>query len=229
MKNSTAVGYFVRVIFLAGLLLGSGAVQAAGGDGWARSHERVADRCFSRGKFEKALTLYERAAERAESEFLQAGLYAKAGRLCFMMRRYDASVRNFGRAMSLHGEILGEDDVCDYVDALRYSGKTKQAETVCMRYAYNSVFSRSQRYLNLLEALSMESLSSNEGYTISPVAGASTARSEYWIGEIDGDAFYAVSRNGFNDPGKRFYRNTEYYKVDSRRRFLKGWTKVLWR
>ncbi len=77
--------------------------------------ERRADRNFIRQKFDKAMAQYETAIRREKDEAGQAALHLKTARLYFMVREYGRASEHYDKAMSLRPDLLGVDDVCDYV------------------------------------------------------------------------------------------------------------------
>ena len=117
--------------------------------------ERRADRNFIRQKFDKAMAQYETAIRREKDEAGQAALHLKTARLYFMVREYGRASEHYDKAMSLRPDLLGVDDVCDYVDALRFQGQARKAEAICLDNAYKDIYSRYQRYQNTLEALAI--------------------------------------------------------------------------
>ena len=108
--------------------------------------ERRADRNFIRQKFDKAMAHYETAIRREKDEAGQAALHLKTARLYFMVREYGRASEHYDKAMSLRPDLLGVDDVCDYVDALRFQGQARKAEAICLDNAYKDIYSRYQRY-----------------------------------------------------------------------------------
>lgn len=186
----------------------------ANGDRKAERKEETADRRFLRQKFDRAMALYQKANALAESATVQAQLHAKSGRLYYMLRRYPEAVQHFGCAMVLEQESMTVNDVCDYIDALRFQGLAKQAEEVCLRYAFQNVYSRNQRYTNTLNALSMHHASGTNGeYEVQLEKTCNTPGAEYWIGSLKGQPYYARSDSRFNDPNKRFYYDTEFFPI----------------
>lgn len=97
-----------------------------------RAVERRADRNFIRQKFDKAMAQYETAIRREKDEAGQAALHLKTARLYFMVREYGRASEHYDKAMSLRPDLLGVDDVCDYVDALRFQGQARKAEAICL-------------------------------------------------------------------------------------------------
>ena len=117
--------------------------------------ERRADRNFVRQKFNKAMAQYETALKKEENLQNQAALHLKIARLYFMVRDYSWAIGHYEKAMELERDLFLVDDVCDYIDALRFQGQTRKAEAICLDNAYKDQYSRYQRYQNTLEALAM--------------------------------------------------------------------------
>ena len=175
--------------------------------------ERRADRNFIRQKFDKAMAQYETAIRREKDEAGQAALHLKTARLYFMVREYGRASEHYDKAMSLRPDLLGVDDVCDYVDALRFQGQARKAEAICLDNAYKDIYSRYQRYQNTLEALAMRhSVQEFPGFTAKRLS-LNTPNAEFWIGNYGEQPFYAISYSKFNDPGKLFFHRTHYYEL----------------
>ena len=117
--------------------------------------ERRADRNFVRQKFNKAMAQYETALKKEENMQNQAALHLKIARLYFMVRDYSWAIGHYEKAMELERNLFLVDDVCDYIDALRFQGQARKAEAICLDNAYRDQYSRYQRYQNTLEALAM--------------------------------------------------------------------------
>lgn len=178
-----------------------------------RKEER-ADRRFMNQNFDKAMILYEKAISIAASKQLQASLHIKSARLYYMLRRYPEAILHFGDAMNIQQSSLDVNDVCEFVNALRFLKQDKQAETVCLRYAYQDVYSRNQCYTNSLEALSMRHVPTSDiEYEVANLIDCNTPGAEYWIGILKGQVFYARSSNRFNDPDKRFFHDTKLFPI----------------
>lgn len=101
--------------------------------------ERRADRNFIRQKFDKAMAQYETAIRREKDEDSQAALHLKTARLYFMVREYGRASEHYDKAMGLRPDLLGVDDVCDYIDALRFQGQARKAEAICLDNAYKDI------------------------------------------------------------------------------------------
>jgi len=176
--------------------------------------ERRADRTFVRQKFDKAMTQYETAIQREENTESLAALHLKIARLYFMVREYNRASEHYSEAMELRPDLLGVEDVCEYIDALRFQGQTRQAEAICLNNAYKDVYSRYQRYQNTLEALAMRhSVQEDPGYSAKRLS-LNTDNAEFWVGSYDAQPFYAISYSKFNDPGKLFFHRTHYYELN---------------
>lgn len=145
----------------------------------------------------------------------RARLHLKIAHLYFMVRRYDRASVHYADAMALRPSLLEVEDVCEYVDALRFQGKDREAEAICLNNAYKNMYSRSQRYLNTLDALAMRhSVSEGEGLTVGRL-GLNTSNPEFWVGNYgSGQLFYAKSYSEFNDPGKVVFHRTHFYALD---------------
>lgn len=175
--------------------------------------ERRADRNFSRQKFDKAMGQYETAIKHEKEEDNQAALHLKTARLYFMLRDYPRSAEHYGKAMDMYNELFSVDDVCNYVDALRFQGLNREAEAICLDNAYKDIYSRYQRYQNTLEALAMR-----HSMTADPAFEArrlhlNTPNSEFWVGNFGNKPFYAMSQSVFNDPGKLFFHRSRYFDL----------------
>ncbi|WP_291530546.1 OmpA family protein [Bacteroides sp. UBA939] len=177
--------------------------------------ERRADRNFISQKFDKAMSQYEVAVKRVMDDDSKAALHLKVARLYFMVRDYKLASEHYGQAIELRPNILGMDDVCEYVDALRFQGKIREAEAICLNNAYKNIYSRSQRYQNTLEALAMShSIQEEPGYSAKRLS-MNSGNSEYWVGIYGDQPFYAMSYSQFNDPRKTFFHRTLYYELDA--------------
>jgi len=176
--------------------------------------ERRADRNFIRQKFDKAMSQYETAIEHEKSDLSKTSIHLKAARLYFMLRKYAQSSEHYGKALELNVDLFSVDDMCNYVDALRFIGESKKAEGICLNNAYKDIYSRYQRYQNTLDALSMNhSIVEDPGFTAKKLS-FNTPNSEFWVGNYGDTPFYAMSFSNFNDPGKLFFHRTHYYVLD---------------
>lgn len=176
--------------------------------------ERRADRNFIRQKFDKAMGQYETAVNREESDVNKAALHLKTARLYFMLRNYAESSNHYEKALELNNDLLSVDDLCNYVDALRFQGQNKKAEGICLNNAYKDIYSRYQRYQNTLDALAMRHAVVADPGFIAKKLSLNTPNSEFWVGNYGGQPFYAMSFSEFNDPGKLFFHRTHYYVLE---------------
>ena len=175
--------------------------------------ERRADRNFVRQKFNKAMAQYETALKKEENMQNQAALHLMIARLYFMVRDYSWAIGHYEKAMELERNLFLVDDVCDYIDALRFQGQARKAEAICLDNAYRDQYSRYQRYQNTLEALAMRhSVQEFPGFTAKRLS-LNTPNAEFWIGNYGEQPFYAISYSKFNDPGKLFFHRTHYYEL----------------
>lgn len=175
--------------------------------------ERRADRNFVRQKFNKAMAQYETALKKEENVQNQAALHLKIARLYFMVRDYSWAIGHYEKAMELERNLFLVDDVCDYIDALRFQGQARKAEAICLDNAYRDQYSRYQRYQNTLEALAMRhSVQEFPGFMAKRLS-LNTPNAEFWIGNYGEQPFYAISYSKFNDPGKLFFHRTHYYEL----------------
>lgn len=196
------------------LFLTSGSVPAVPKERKVSRIEKRADRNFIRQKFDKAMSQYGLAVRREKDEEGQAALHLKIARLYFMVRNYPYASDHYARAMELRGNMLLVDDVCNYIDALRFQGLTREAETVCLNNAYKDRYSRYQRYQNTLQALAMQhTMEAEPGYYVKRLS-LNGANSEFWVGVFDGQPFYGMSYSRFNDPDKLFFHHTHYYELN---------------
>ena len=97
--------------------------------------ERRADRNFVGQKLKKE-----------ENVQNQAALHLKIARLYFMVRDYNWAIEHYEKAMEQERDLFLVDDVCDYIDALRFQGQARKAEAICLDNAYKDQYSRYQRY-----------------------------------------------------------------------------------
>ena len=176
--------------------------------------ERRADRNFIRQKFGKAMVQYETAIARETSDLNKASIHLKTARLYFMLRDYDNSSVHYAKALELHDDLFLADDLCDYIDALRFLGNNKKAEGICLNNVYKDIYSRYQRFQNTLDALAMRhAIIEDPGFAAERLP-LNTPNAEFWVGNYGKEPFYAMSVSDFNDPGKLFFHRTHYYRLD---------------
>lgn len=176
--------------------------------------ERRADRNFVKQRFDKAMILYENAINREKNLEARLALHLKIARLYFMVREYKHASEHYGKVMESSPDLLEVDDVCEYIDALRFQGQVRQAEIVCLNSAYKDIYSRYQRYQNTLEALAMRHSLQQDPNLAAKRLSLNTNNSEFWVGSYDRQPFYAISYSNFNDPEKLFFHHTHYYELN---------------
>lgn len=178
--------------------------------------ERRADRNFIRQNFDKAMALAEEALSKEVNAENKASMHLKTARLYFMLRNFVAASEHYASALEMRSEMLTIEDVCDYIDALRFQGLNRKAEAICLDNAYRDPYSRYQRYQNTLQALSMShSIKDERGFHAERLE-LNGDNSEFWINSYKGNTFYAISYSPFNDPGKLFFHRTRYYSLEMR-------------
>ena len=176
--------------------------------------ERRADRNFIHQNFDKAMALAEEALSMETNTDNKASMHLKTARLYYMLRNYVAASEHYASALEMHSEMLTMEDICDYIDALRFQGLNREAEAICLNNAYRDPYSRYQRYQNTLQALSMRhSIEDEKGYHAERLE-LNGEHSEFWINRYEGNTFYAISYSPFNDPGKLFFHRTRYYTLE---------------
>lgn len=198
------------------LVVNCTAVQAQNQDGYnkkAIKKERKADQQFARQQFDKAMLSYEGIFKSTLQTDQAARLHLKIARLYLSLLDYPQAIPHFDQAMLYNKTLFNLSDVSSYLDALRYSGQKIKAISVAMQYAYSDVYRTDQRFQNILHALNYEGGFMPLGipeYSIRKAWGKSSENSEFWIGNIQGEIFYAESNSPFHDPGKRFYHRVFY-------------------
>lgn len=186
-------------------------------DNKARKTETKADRKFVEQNFEKAMKLYESALKDAKTEVYTATLHLKTARLYLTLLDYKASIPHYDAAISTNDNLFTAVDICNYLDALRYSGEKSKAIKVAREYAYRDVYKKDQRYLNILHALNYEDGFLPVGtpeFNVQKLDKFNTPYSEFWVGKMKNEYFYATSSSQFHDPNKKFYHRTRYYSLD---------------
>ncbi|MDU1891380.1 MAG: OmpA family protein [Dysgonomonas sp.] len=186
-------------------------------DNKARKTEQKADRKFVEQDFDKAMELYESALKDAKTETYSAILHLKAARLYLTLLDYVSAIPHYEIAMQTNEDLFTSVDICNYLDALRYSGRKLEAIRISRDYAYKDIFRQDQRYLNILHALSYEDGFMPVGtpeFEIERLDKMNTPFSEFWVGKMKNEYFYATSNSRFHDPNKKFYHRTRYYSLD---------------
>lgn len=188
-------------------------------DRYAKNIEQQADRKFIEQNFDKAMKKYESAFKRPLSEQYSSALHLKIARLYLTLLDYKASVPHYESAMSLSENLFSIEDICNYLDALRYSGQKIKAMSIANKYANLNRNNPNQRYQNILHALNYENGFLPIGlpeFFVRPVESVNSNNSEFWIGVVDNKCVYATSNSSFHDPHKSFYHHTKYYSIDEK-------------
>lgn len=181
-----------------------------------RRMEAKADKTFIKGNFDKAMETYDKAEAALADGLQKYNLKLKMARLYVLLQQPDKAVDYYTTVYNACDTLLSVDDVCFYLDALRQNDSAQSAEVVARRYAFKSSYSRNQRYLNTLSALSNQHYYYNKGqsdYSVKMV-GQHTDMPEYWVGKYNGKLFYAASRSRMQDPMKIYYHQTQYFLLD---------------
>ena len=211
-------------------LSASAAPKENGRDGEQRSPRRsratrlemLGDRSFINNDYEQAMRRYERSAQRVENsdrdEWLRMQL--KMGRLYSLLQQPEKAVDHFRAIYTERDTLLEVDDACTFIDVLRRLNMTQEAEVVARHYAFRTPYSRNQRYLNTLNALSNQHHYYGKGDSdfAAILCEASGPKAEYWLGEWDGQMFCAASGSQMLDPRKIFFHRTEYFAIDEQGR-----------
>ncbi len=201
------------------------AKQQSKQDNKARKTEMKADRKFVKQEFEQAMKLYESAFTKKASDTYTALLHLKTARLYLSLLNYTASIPHYEKAMELNEDLFTASDICNYLDALRYSGAKIEAIKIARNYAYRDVYNKDQRYLNIVHALEFEDGFMPVGvpeFIVERLDKGNTPFSEFWIGKMNDEYFYATSNSKFHDPNKKFYHRTKYYSLDENSEFSIG-------
>lgn len=196
------------------LLLLAGSVPSTAQERKLSRIERRADRNFIRQKFDKAMAQYETAIVREVNDLNRASIHLKTAHLYFMLRDYANASVHYEKVLALSSDLFSANDLCNYVDALRFRGENKKAEGICLNNAYKDIYSRYQRYQNTLDALAMRHTMTETPEFVAKKLSLNTPESEFWVGNYGEEPFYAMSFSKFNDPGKLFFHRTRYYVLD---------------
>ncbi len=179
--------------------------------------EGKADRKFVEQDFDKAMKLYESALKEAKTADFTALLHLKTARLYLTLLDYTQSIPHYEAAMQADESLFTSVDVCNYLDALRYTGEKSKAIILAREYAYRDAYNKDQRYQNILHALNYEEGFMPVGvpeFRIQKLDKVNTPYAEFWVGKMDDEYFYATSNSRFHDPNKKFYHRTKYYSLD---------------
>lgn len=208
--------YKILMAFMV-LLFASGQTTFAASGYRYKQIESKADKAFVRGDYQKAMKLYEHADEKTqEGTADKFRLELKMARLYTLLQQPDDAIRFYDAVHLGADTLLSVNDVCFFIDALRQSGQSQRAEVVARSYAFKSPYSRNQRYLNTLQALSNEQYYYAKGDSDFKVAllDKSGPFPEFWLGTWQGKTFYAISHSPIQDPLKIYYHRTQYFAMN---------------
>lgn len=220
MFHQSRISYILLFFFLLPIAVSSRDTdprEVTHEDRKAQKVERSADKKFIQKDFHQAMEIYEKAFQLPLSNEYQAALHLKTARLYLNLLNYPAAIPHYEATMTLSEGLFNSMDVCNYLDALRYSNQRIRAMSIARKYTYQDVYHQDQRYQNILHALDYEdgflSIGAPE-YSVRAVKGASTANAEFWVGAKGDKYFYATSKSQFHDPNKRFYHRTSYHMLN---------------
>ena len=189
------------------------------GDRRARSVEVKADRSFARQDFDKAMHIYETVfKDNTLSPDYSARLHLKTARLYLTLLEYTSAIPHYDAAMALNDDLFNTHDICNYLDALRHSGLKIKAIGIAQKYAYRDAYHSDQRFQNILHALNYEDgflpIGAPE-FNIHALEEFNTGNAEFWVGQVQGNYFYAASNSRFHDSHKKFYHRCQYLPLSS--------------
>lgn len=206
----------ILMLFLSLTIMGEDIKKETEGDKRAKGIESRADRKFVRQDFDEAMAIYETAFKHSLSTEYGASLHLKVARLYLNLLDYAAAIPHYESAMAISTDLFSSVDVCNYLDALRYSGQRMKAIGLARRYAFRDAYHSDQRYQNILHALNYEGgflpIGTPE-FSVRALDKANTPNSEFWVGVKAGEYFYASSQSRFHDPSKKFYHRSNYYSL----------------
>ncbi|MCC8174393.1 MAG: hypothetical protein LIO65_08540 [Odoribacter sp.] len=160
----------------------------------ARKIEKRADRMFIQQGFSEAMDVYNFIIENVGgglSNSYKVDLNLKMARLYISLQDYPSSIKHFEAVKQLEPNRLSVNDVCSYLDALRYVGDTHKALLISRNYVYEDVYSKSQRYLNILQALTYQhnvGMRPGNEFDVRKL-DVNTPNAEYWIGSFKDEFF----------------------------------------
>ena len=172
------------------LLTASPGVQAA--PGWWRTlfgparSEPVADQAFIKGKYDKAMQMYQQAYKHIPgTDERKDRLALKMARMYVLLQQPEEAIRYYRSVYERVDTLMSVDDVCFFIDALRGSDQRQMAEVVARHYAFTRPYNRNQRYLNTLNSIANQQYYYQRGdsdYAVEKLE-SSGPLPEYWIGE----------------------------------------------
>lgn len=223
MINNILRSYILFLLFFASLSAAGDEIRdETEGDRRAKGIESRADRKFVRQDFDEAMAIYESAFKNTLSAKYGGALHLKVGRLYLTLLDYVAAIPHYESAMAIASDLFTSADVCNYLDALRFSGERMKAIGLARRYAYRDTYHSDQRYQNILHALNYEGgflpIGTPE-YTVRGLDNANTSNSEFWVGLKGNEYFYASSKSRFHDPSKKFYHRSNYFSLNENSEF----------
>ena len=186
-------------------------------NGRARQIEAKADRSFVKGDYSRAMINYRRADARLAESNQKYALKLKMARLYTLLQEPKETIHYYDTVQSMADTMLTVNDICFFIDALRQNGEAQRAEIIARKYAFRNPFSRNQRFINMLQSLSNNRYYYAKGgsdYEVK-IFERNTELPEYWIGNWEGDSFYAASHSRMQDPLKVFYHRTQYFALNS--------------
>lgn len=217
MINNIIRSVFLILLFFISLsAIGDDIKNETEGDRRAKGIEARADRKFIRQDFDEAMVIYETAFSHALSSGYGAALHLKVARLYLTLLDYTKAVPHYESAMAISGNVFSTADICNYLDALRFSGQRMKAISLARRYAFRDTYHSDQRYQNILHALNYEDGFLPIGmpeFTVRSLDKVNTSNSEFWVGVKTGEYFYASSKSRFHDPNKKFYHRSNYFSL----------------
>lgn len=217
MINNIIRSTFLILLFFTSLsAIGDDIKNETEGDRRAKGIEARADRKFIRQDFDEAMTIYETAFSHALSSGYGAALHLKVARLYLTLLDYAKAVPHYESAMNISGNLFTTADICNYLDALRFSGQRMKAISLARRYAFRDTYHSDQRYQNILHALNYEDGFLPIGmpeFTVRSLDKVNTSNSEFWVGVKAGEFIYASSKSRFHDPNKKFYHRSNYFSL----------------
>ncbi|GAB6121966.1 OmpA family protein [Dysgonomonas termitidis] len=217
MINNIIRSVFLIFLFFISLsAIGDDIKNETEGDRRAKGIEARADRKFIRQDFDEAMAIYETAFSHALSSGYGAALHLKVARLYLTLLDYAKAVPHYESAMAISGNLFSTADICNYLDALRFSGQRMKAISLARRYAFRDTYHSDQRYQNILHALNYEDGFLPIGipeFTVRSLDKVNTSNSEFWVGVKAGEYFYASSKSRFHDPNKKFYHRSNYFSL----------------
>ncbi|MFV0553606.1 MAG: OmpA family protein [Mangrovibacterium sp.] len=182
----------------------------------AKIIEKRADKNFIVGGYEAAFEQYEMViADLASYPDQWMKTTRKVARLYVLNQDYDNAMRHYEALYKTRPQDLLINDVCNYIDMLRTSGKERQAEIICLNFSYDEQFSENQRFQNTLQSLAQNRYYFNVGgqeYALRPLKN-NTEKAEYFADEHEGNAFFILSDSHMKDPNKVFFHNSRFLFV----------------